>query len=996
MSSAKGNGAQGDYETISGTSMASPAVAGIVTLLMDTDDAFKENPALVRAQIMATAIKPDPYYANELLSPMSHSDGPDFITNRYGLGVVSARTAIIQGPNDEWRSQSAISDVEDDEYAYIEIDVPQNTARIDVVLTWDEPPNDNVGQPVVADLDLYYGPDSNCDVTVCGEFVSASRTDNVEYLIISNPEAGRKRLTVVPRNLFQHKPRAAVAWVFIADSTAPQLDLELETTSISTRNTRRPKLEMSVTSDGYVASGSTLYLACRGSESSTCSYWYDRDKSRWQPGSRVTKEDGTFQDLSGKYIRDGIHLGEIGPEEVQEITLVFPPTIRTSSHQLYVSVASANGLSDVEGLNVTVDTDQFDPLMEQIPNDDLHDAIDLVGESGTIEVDLLAASRSPGEWSINSNVLAYYVINNDWSLSTFDRITSGNLQSRSAWYKMTVSEPAKYSIQVNRKVPANANISFQVIAANTGQTIEYLWYSSSVEFFLQANQEYYLRVNSYWTHEVPLVEFTWQRLDARPANDDFANRTTLSSSSGDMTGDISFATIEEYEPSAHIAVGSTWYSWTAPQDGVWIFSASYEDSNEFPRALAYQGSRIQDLRVVSDTSFYAAIFPVKAGEEYHISISSDSFSDYQGAYELSWGSTSNTRLMNNDLFENSTSLSGAEGSADKCSLCGSYRRTIEADEPDTTTTHSLWWNWTAPETRNYTFRIQDSRFDTMSIFSGESLDDLNLIATSREVVVNATADETYQIAIHRLPGLAFDYNQSNNDLEWGETPEYDLISNPATLSGTSGSMTMTLKYATSTDDETPANGIQSGGVYSSVWGAWTTPSSYDGWMRFTVESWEDSGLNDATDQHFLGIHEKNSATDSWDLVASTDRSFIIGGRAEAFFQPAAGREYRVQVALRSNGTTLTKSQAEVDISWEGTSAPAWLSNNFKIMEFGNDSGIDMEELIDPTGGLVIGEDSDKFLLHVEDQMLALQLSEGVEDLEVLENNFICGQLGKCE
>ena len=992
VSSAQGNGSQGGYEIWSGTSMASPAVAGVVTLLMDVDDEFKENPALVRAQIMATAIKPDPYYANEQLSPLNHTEGPDFITNRYGLGVVSARTAVTQGPNDEWRSQSAISELEDNEYAYIEIDVPQNTARFDVVLTWDEPPNDNVGQPVVADLDLYYGPDSNCDVTVCGEFVSASRTDNVEYLIISNPEAGRKRLSIVPRNIFQHKPRAAVAWVFIADSTASELDLELDTTSINTQNTRRPKLEMSVTTDGYVASGSTLYIGCRGDEVDACDYWYDFDNSRWQPGSEVTREDGTLQDLSGQYIRNAIHLGEIGPEETQEITLVFPPTIKTSSHQLYVSVASGNAMSDVEGLNVIVDTDQFDPLTQQISNDSLQNAIILAGDSGNIEVDLLAGSRTPGEWSIDFGVLAYYVINYDWSFATFDVITNGNMQSRSAWYKISTTEPAKYSVQVNRKDPANANVSFQVISASTGQTVEYLWYSNRFEFFLRPNEEYYLRVNSYWTHEVPSVAFIWQQSDAIPANDDFANRTNISNSSGDISGDISFATIEEHEPSGHIAVGSTWYSWTAPSDGVWRFSASYENSNETPTVLAYQGTSIQDLRVVSDTSYYAAVFPVEDGEVYHISVSSDSYDDYQGAYELSWNSTSDIFLADHDLFENSITLSGSEGSTRKCSSCRD-RRTIEADEPVATTTHSLWWNWTAPETKSYTFRIEDSFYDTLSIFSGESLEDLNLIETGREIVVNATSDETYQIAIHRVSGLEFNYDLSNNELEWGETPEYDLISSPATLSSTTGSMTMTLKYASTTADETPANGIQSSGVHYSVWGSWSTPSSFDGWMRFSIESWEDAGLRTATDQYFLGIHERNSATDTWDLVASTDRSFIIGGRPEAFFQPVAAGEYRVQVALRSNGSSLTKSQTEVDISWEEASAPAWLSNNLKIMEFGNDSGVDMEELIDPTDGLVIGESLDKFLLHVDDQMLVLQLSEGVEDLDVLETIPYVDNLG---
>ena len=70
------------------------------------------------------------------------------------MGSVSARTAISQGPNDEWSSHSAVSEIENDEYAYIEIEVPEDTDRLDIVLTWDEPPNDNVGSAVMADLDL--------------------------------------------------------------------------------------------------------------------------------------------------------------------------------------------------------------------------------------------------------------------------------------------------------------------------------------------------------------------------------------------------------------------------------------------------------------------------------------------------------------------------------------------------------------------------------------------------------------------------------------------------------------------------------------------------------------------------------------------------------------------------------------------------------------------------------------------------------------------------
>ena len=985
VSSVIGGGASSGYRTASGTSMSSPAIAGIAALLTSVDDAFTENPALVRAQLMATAIKPEAYLANERWFPRNNSNGPGLFVNRFGLGIVSARAAVTQGNDGMWHSHSAISSVEDDESAYIEIDVPRDTARVDIVLTWDEPPNDNIGPPVVADLDLYYGPNSNCDVTECGEHFSTSRIDNVEYLIISDPDPGRKRITIVPKNLFQHEPKAAVAWVFIKESTTPKLNLELKSDVIDAENTRRPKLELSVTSDGYLASGTTLYFGCRNLEPDVCDYWYDVENSRWQPGSTIHREDGTIQDLSGLRIRPALYLGEIGPSEGHEVTLVFPPTIRTGSHQLFVSVAGANAQSSVASLNVIVDDDDFPDRASQLPNDERRNAIDLTGDSGTLNIDVAASSREPAETVIDNVVLSSYYLFNDWSIYTWLDGIHGVRQIRSVWYRIPQStKPAKYSVQVTTKSPANANLAFQLLAAEDPFTIKSFWGTSQREFFVDANQEYFLRVSSYWSTEVPTAEIAWQKLDAKPANDDFANKTTLTASSGDFEGDISYATIEEHEPSGHIAVGSTWYSWTAPQNGVWAFSANYENSTEYPRVLAYQGSSLQELRVVSDTSFFTAVFPVSAGEEYHISVSSDSYSNYQGAYELSWFSTFDSYLTDNDLFENSITLTGSEGSTNKCSSCRSERRTVENDEPDATRTHSLWWNWTATEDDNHTFRIQNAHYDTLSIFSGEDLDDLDLVGTGREIVVDATSGETYQIAVHRVPGLAFEYDQSNNEFEWGRTPEYDRITSPITLSSTSGSMTVSLKYASSTADETPANGIQSAGVYSSVWGAWSTPTSYEGWMRFTIQSWEDLGLPNETDQYFLGIHEKNDQTETWELVASTDRSFIIGGRPEAYFLPEAGTEYRVQVALRSNGTTLTKSQTTVDISWEEATAPSWLINNLKVVEFGSPSGNDLEELIDPTGGVVVGETLDQILLHVEDEMLVLGLTEGIEDLDVLE------------
>ena len=983
---AAGNSAESGYVISSGTSMSSPAVAGIATLLMGTDDGFKTNPALVRAQLMATAIKPDVYFDDEAYSPRTNTHGTGSINNQYGMGSVSARTAITQGPNGEWSSHSAVSEIENDEYAYIEIEIPEDTDRLDIVLTWDEPPNDNVGSAVMADLDLYLGPDEDCDVTDCGEFVSSSRADNLEYLIISNPEAGTKRITVIPHNIFQFAPRIAVSWMFIAKS-APQLDIELESESLNTANTRRPQLELTVSTDEFVAGGVTLYFACRNQGDGDCNYWYENVESLWQPGSQITREDGTVQDLTGIYIGDPIFIGEVVSGEVQDVTLVFPPAMKTRSHQLYVSASSANAMSDVDAVDVIVDDTVLPALSTTITNDYASTAIELTGDSGTVSVDLVAGARQPGERAIDAEVLSQL----GSSLGLYLFITQGYAQSRSAWYKLSATTAAKYRIQLTSKNPSNANVSFQLISADNmfEPPVGNMWTTAGPhQFYLRPHTDYYLRVNTYWTVRVPELTFTWQKLDTKPVNDDFADSIALTGESGEVAGNNAYATVEQDEPGGHVSVGTTWFTWTAPSNGVWTFEAEAPYSDESPQVIVFLGDSVDNLRLVSDLSYYSADIPVSANQEYRICVSSDAeWTDFQGAYELSWEESSSSSLMSNDLFSDAIEISGAQGSRTKCSPCGGVDRTIEMGEPTETTSHSLWWAWEAPGTGKFTFRIGNAQVDTLSAFVGSTLSTLTHLETGPEFVLDATDGTTYYIVIHRNSGLEYSADTSNNSFLWGPTPEYDQISTPLAMSGTTGSASMALRYATTTPDESRANGLTTAGVHSSGWGSWTPVGGFNGWMKFSTETWEDANLRNATDQYFLAIHKRDEANETWELITSTDRSFIISGRPEAIFKPEAGTEYRVQVALRSNVSELSTSQMEIDIFWDEARPPSWITSDLHFYEIGSPTGHNIEELIDPTAGTLVGSDLDKLLITVEDEMLVLGLSsdeDGADDLNVVE------------
>ncbi|MCY3818296.1 MAG: S8 family serine peptidase [Gammaproteobacteria bacterium] len=206
--SASGDGSRGGYRVSSGTSMASPAVAGIAALLMDASPAHRENPALVRARLMASAIRPDAWLEDSAAFPANNSNGPGTVQAQYGMGNVSARTSVLNRDQDDgWVSGSATATLEDGTYAYQDIVVPEGANRLDIVMTWDEPPTDAIADTVLNDLDLWLDKDGDCETVACGEHVSASRIDNVEWIIVSDPEPGTYRARVAAHRILSDAPR---------------------------------------------------------------------------------------------------------------------------------------------------------------------------------------------------------------------------------------------------------------------------------------------------------------------------------------------------------------------------------------------------------------------------------------------------------------------------------------------------------------------------------------------------------------------------------------------------------------------------------------------------------------------------------------------------------------------------------------------------------------------------------------------------------------------
>ncbi|MDE0036015.1 MAG: S8 family serine peptidase [Gammaproteobacteria bacterium] len=72
----EGEGSRTGYAVRSGTSMASPSVVGVAALAMDAVPTLKEEPAALRAHLMASAIKPDAFLADAHGFPPNNTTGP--------------------------------------------------------------------------------------------------------------------------------------------------------------------------------------------------------------------------------------------------------------------------------------------------------------------------------------------------------------------------------------------------------------------------------------------------------------------------------------------------------------------------------------------------------------------------------------------------------------------------------------------------------------------------------------------------------------------------------------------------------------------------------------------------------------------------------------------------------------------------------------------------------------------------------------------------------
>ena len=910
--SAKGDGSAGGYDCASGTSMASPAVAGVAALLMDAAPEHASQPALARARLMASAIRPDAWLDDPASFPADNSGGPGDLQAFYGLGKVSARTAVLnRDAADGWTGGGAGADFAEGatDYAYRDVEVPEGASRLDVVLTWDEPPVDAVADPVLNDLDLWLDRLADCGDGPCGEHASRSRADNVEWVIVRNPEPGTWRLKVVPERAYTAS-RAAVAWTVVRGASTPRLAIDADHSSSADEDS----LTLTLSTDAYVAAGASLHFACRGAAA-------DCEALRIQVGD-VPREDGLATPAGEA--EDGetdrtvplasrIPLGEIAAGETLALDVDVAYTGSGAVRLYYTAGAwNAEGTSGSVVVRASAADGTDAPPTASVDNDAFADAAPIEGVEGSVALDLAGSKAEPGEppastlsrqfpgsderrWHERPLGSVWF----EWTAPADDLVTLWLAAGSSGPGSETVDVFAGDNLVGATRVATNQRgerTPIVIFGFFLGYD-EALSSAGSATFFAEAGETYRVRVaNS--EASAPLT-LRW-RQGPRPANDDFAAAQALADADGSFAGTNAGATLEAGETLGELAA-TTWHRWTAPSDGAWRFAVDREDL----RVAVLAGDDVRDARLVSGLPGEDATFRAGSGQVYRVVVAAPDAFAAGSPYELTWEPAE----WDPDPGDDFAAAAGLDldpgGAGATLSLCAQgfftvydNNYTVEPGEPPGTGARTRWWSWTAPDTAAYTWRVGTEDGLTLAVFGGDALGSLEPAAsargpTGREFSFAAVGGRTYRVSLGWPVGDAGAYTErcGSAGVSLGRTPANDERAAAIALSSTRGSTAVDDGYFGTTGPGELADGLG----HSSLWWEWEAPTA--GWYTFQA----------GNAPRYLAVYEGGSTT-------PVSRS----ANGQVTFRAVAGRSYTIRVGLPAT------DYAPFSLEWRPADAPAWL------------------------------------------------------------------------
>ena len=947
VNSVKGGGSRDEYQVYSGTSMATPATAGIVALLAGEDAAIRQSPALARAHLMATAIKPRPWIGLKTGFPENNTEGPGTLQAEYGLGLVT-----INGVTEDGGKVSAEITVDDE--IVQSISVPEGTARLDIAVSWNEPAALVFGDTVLSNLDLYLDVDSDCQESACGEYSSESSIDNTEWLLIKDPPAGQHEIRVVTVNEFTDPAQVGLAWQIIPNDT-PQLAITASASGVTIDPDQSFSVDLEVSVDEFVSSGTTIHLQCRADSSYECGNYRN---GVWQHISGAEHQDGTYQEFAGRNMLYPLSIGEVSAEETSNVRITVPRGVINRSHSLYFVVTSWNGTSAMVPFDVNVSNSNPVPEHAVQPvNDNLADAIILNPQAGTVEFDLLLATREAGE------LMSHREPDADGGVKKFFGGTgTGYLQDEfsdssihnSVWYDVTSGSDSR---QLTIKL-SDRDTAFNVfeVSEDGYELIDHQFdierSSARGTVKVSGDTRYLLQVYTHSNTAKP-GSMTWSfRGGESPTNDDIDNASEISGVEGSITGTNYLSTLEVFENYNGIYNESTWFKWTAPDTGKYVFSS---DNNNLARVVVFSGNNERSLRRISsmphsDISQSSTLFQGKAGEDYYIVVLSDGSGGRITDYEIAWNETSYAGYFaQNDNFASSYTLQSDSG---EVSVSFGRYRTVEPDEPIETGVGTLWWRWIPETSGQFSFSLLDSLIQQLSVYQGDEPESLVYLEGGTQFSVDVTAGETYHLALGVAPRSSFRDLTSTQSyfvrIVWGPTPVNDQRVNATQLpSSSDGEVSFNHQYA----NAGRGNVLSSIGTHS-LWWKWQAPAT--GWYQFELQKPADETYDQRSVDNVLGVIRDGV------LIGTSDRSYVLNGVPKTTFYATENTNYEIQIVLREENSL--DPFEDTGFSWNTAGTPAWLRYNSHFVSYGRTPGNTVADL-EESRSITIDPRSDNMYLN---------------------------------
>ncbi|MEW6156073.1 MAG: immunoglobulin domain-containing protein [Verrucomicrobiota bacterium] len=395
------------------------------------------------------------------------------------------------------------------------------------------------------------------------------------------------------------------------------------------------------------------------------------------------------------------------------------------------------GLKDADG-TVAVGNIQLN-LVQAPDNDYFVNALEFPPGETTVYDNIAGATIEPGEPS-----------------------HAGNPGGQSVWWSWVAPNDGTYVLDTQ------GSLVDTVLGVYTGATISSLMVVaeddnrshagiSLVKFFAVGGTIYHFVVDGHLATNDAAAGLVVLNLNPSFAlNDDFAERTTLSGQTNQVTGSNLGASKELGEPNHAGNAGghSIWWTWTAPITGPVLVTT--RDSTFDTTLAIYTGTQLASLTLIAENDdrdvpagdhASAVQFLGIAGKTYQIAVDGYRLSDGTvavGTVVLSVFQRTPPQLGGNDLFVNRFPIVGQTNTVIGVNTNAS-REVGEPDHAGNDGGRSVWWSWVAPASTPVTIGTFESNFDTiLAVYVGTRVDALTLVAEDKRSAGNGRSSVTFE------------------------------------------------------------------------------------------------------------------------------------------------------------------------------------------------------------------------------------------------------------